>query len=153
MSQRRTGNGNFTPRDFHELQTLNNWRDGLHQAAGIIERQDFKIIFQYHPPGKDKSPYRKLSQDFVRIETFGLHEFIRVERESLRLPAEQGDEGPRRDSRMQSTGFAGASIQASPAYRTCKIMRASLMVWTAPPRRHQSAKAWPLERHKEGDRP
>jgi hypothetical protein len=65
------------------------------QAAGIIERQDFKIIFQYHPlvpPGKDKSPYRKLSQDFVRIETFGLQEFIRVEGESLRLPAEQGDE-------------------------------------------------------------
>jgi hypothetical protein len=28
-----------------------------------------------------------------------------------------------------------------------------LMVWTAPPQRHQSAKAWSLERHKEGDRP
>ncbi len=27
---------------------------------------------------------------------------------------------------------------------------ASLMVWTAPPRRHQSTKAWPPERHKEG---
>ncbi|MDQ6867832.1 MAG: hypothetical protein M3178_05340 [Pseudomonadota bacterium] len=41
------------------------------------------------PPGKDKSPYRKLTSDFVRIETFGPHEFIRVERESLRLLAEQ----------------------------------------------------------------
>jgi hypothetical protein len=30
---------------------------------------------------------------------------------------------------------------------------APLMVWTAPPQRHQSAKAWSLERHKEGDRP
>ncbi len=28
-----------------------------------------------------------------------------------------------------------------------------LMVWTASPQRHQSAKAWPPERHKEGDRP
>jgi len=73
---------------------LNNWCGGLHRSsrAGIIERQDFKIIFQYHPlfpPGKDKSPYRKLTSDFVRIETFGPHEFIRVERESLRLLAEQ----------------------------------------------------------------
>jgi hypothetical protein len=28
-----------------------------------------------------------------------------------------------------------------------------MMMWTAPPRRHQSAKAWSPERHKEGDRP
>jgi hypothetical protein len=60
MSQRRTGKGNFTPRDFHELQTLNNWATA-NQAAGIMDRQDFKVIFQYHllvPPGKDKLPYR-----------------------------------------------------------------------------------------------
>jgi len=30
---------------------------------------------------------------------------------------------------------------------------AGMMVWTAPPRRHQSAKTWSQERHKEGDRP
>jgi hypothetical protein len=62
------------------------------QAAGIIDRQGFKIIFQYHPlvpPGKDKSPYRKLASDFVPIETFGLHDFIRGERESLRLLVEK----------------------------------------------------------------
>jgi hypothetical protein len=28
-----------------------------------------------------------------------------------------------------------------------------MMVWTAPPRRHQGAKTWSQERHKEGDRP
>jgi hypothetical protein len=28
-----------------------------------------------------------------------------------------------------------------------------LMVWTASPQRHLSAKAWSQERHKEGDRP
>jgi hypothetical protein len=28
-----------------------------------------------------------------------------------------------------------------------------LMMWTASPQRHHSAKAWSQERHKEGDRP
>jgi hypothetical protein len=86
------------------------------QAAGIIERQDFKIIFQYHPlvpPGKDKSPYRKLSQDFVRIETFGLNEFIRVERESLRLFAERAmsDLDPIKDAkhRLRQREHSGKS--------------------------------------------
>ena len=37
--------------------------------------------------------------------------------------------------------------------RTAVARRRGLMVWTAPPRRHQSAKAWSQERHKEGDRP
>jgi hypothetical protein len=87
-----------------------------HQAAGIIKRQDFKIIFQYHPlvpPGKDKSPYRKLSQDFVRIETFGLNEFIRVERESLRLFAERvmSDLDPIKDAkhRLRQREHSGKS--------------------------------------------
>jgi hypothetical protein len=34
------------------------------QAAGIIESQDFKIIFQYHPlfsTGRDQTHYRKLA--------------------------------------------------------------------------------------------
>ena len=30
---------------------------------------------------------------------------------------------------------------------------ARLMMWTASPQRHHSAKAWSQERHKEGDRP
>src|SRR5664279_2853877 len=50
------------------------------------------MTFQYHSPfklGKDKTPYRKLVCDGVRIERFGPHEFLRVEREVLRLLAEQ----------------------------------------------------------------
>ena len=50
------------------------------------------MTFQYHPPfklGKDKTPYRKLVCDGVRIEKFGPHEFLRVEKEALRLLAEQ----------------------------------------------------------------
>jgi hypothetical protein len=57
-----------------------------------IEARVLKFIFQYHPlfsAGKDRTPYRKLRQDYVRVETFGPHEFIRFERESLRLLAEQ----------------------------------------------------------------
>ena len=30
---------------------------------------------------------------------------------------------------------------------------AHMMMWTASPQRHHSAKAWSQERHKEGDRP
>jgi fumarate hydratase class I len=50
------------------------------------------MSFQYHPlflPGKDRTPYRKLTSDGVRVETFGPHEFLRVEREALRFLAEQ----------------------------------------------------------------
>jgi fumarate hydratase, class I len=50
------------------------------------------MTFQYHPPfklGKDKTPYRKLVYDGVRVEKFGPHEFLRVEKEALRLLAEQ----------------------------------------------------------------
>jgi hypothetical protein len=31
--------------------------------------------------------------------------------------------------------------------------RLAMMMWTASPQRHHSAKAWSEERHKEGDRP
>ena len=50
------------------------------------------MSFQYHPLfplGKDTTPYRKLTSDGVRVETFGPHAFLRVEREALRLLAEQ----------------------------------------------------------------
>ena len=50
------------------------------------------MTFQYHPPfklGKDKTPYRKLVCDGVRVVRFGPHEFLRVEKEALRLLAEQ----------------------------------------------------------------
>src|ERR1035437_10166613 len=50
------------------------------------------MTFQYHSPfklGKDTAPYRKLDCGGVRVETFGPHEFLRVEREALRLLAEQ----------------------------------------------------------------
>ena len=32
-------------------------------------------------------------------------------------------------------------------------VRPHMMMWTASPQRHHSAKAWSPERHKEGDRP
>jgi fumarate hydratase class I len=50
------------------------------------------MAFAYHPLfplGKDDTPYRKLTQDGVRTETFGRAEFLCVEREALRLLAEQ----------------------------------------------------------------
>ena len=50
------------------------------------------MSFQYHPlfaPGKDKTSYRKLTSDGVRVETYGPHTFLRVEREALRHLAEQ----------------------------------------------------------------
>jgi hypothetical protein len=34
-----------------------------------------------------------------------------------------------------------------------KRIRPHMMMWTASPQRHHSAKAWSPERHKEGDRP
>jgi fumarate hydratase class I len=46
----------------------------------------------YHPlfpPGKDQTLYRKLSSGGVRVETYGPHAFLYVEREALRLLAEQ----------------------------------------------------------------
>ncbi|HUZ91113.1 MAG TPA: fumarate hydratase, partial [Methylocella sp.] len=49
------------------------------------------MSFHYHPlfpPGKDKTLYRKLSSGGVRVETYGPHEFLHVEREALRLLAE-----------------------------------------------------------------
>ena len=50
------------------------------------------MSFQYHPLfplGKDHTPYRKLTSDGVRIERFGPHEVLRVERDALRHLAEQ----------------------------------------------------------------
>src|ERR1700687_94610 len=50
------------------------------------------MSFQYHPLfplGKDRTPYRKLTSDGIRVETFGPHKFLRVEREALRFLAEQ----------------------------------------------------------------
>jgi fumarate hydratase, class I len=50
------------------------------------------MAFHYHPPfslGKDTTPYRKLTSEGVRTETFGSHEFLHVEREALRYLAEQ----------------------------------------------------------------
>jgi fumarate hydratase, class I len=48
--------------------------------------------FRYHPlfpSGKDTTPYRKLKADGVRVETFGPHEFLCIDREALRYLAEQ----------------------------------------------------------------
>jgi fumarate hydratase, class I len=50
------------------------------------------MSFQYHPLfplGKETTPYRKLTSDGVRVETFGPHASLRVEREALRLLAKQ----------------------------------------------------------------
>jgi hypothetical protein len=33
------------------------------------------------------------------------------------------------------------------------VASAHMMMWTASPQRHHSAKPWSQERHKEGDRP
>ncbi len=49
------------------------------------------MSFQYHPlflQGKDQAPYRKLSSGGVRVETAGSHSFLHVDREALRLLAE-----------------------------------------------------------------
>ena len=37
--------------------------------------------------------------------------------------------------------------------RSIRCSCSSMMVWTASPQRHHSAKAWSQERHKEGDHP
>ncbi|HTV33921.1 MAG TPA: fumarate hydratase [Methylocella sp.] len=50
------------------------------------------MSFQYHslfPLGKDETPYRKLTSEGVRVETYGPHVFLQVDREALRLLAEQ----------------------------------------------------------------
>jgi fumarate hydratase class I len=50
------------------------------------------MAFEHHPLfplGQDKTPYRKLTAEGVRIETFGPHEFLCVEREALRYLAGQ----------------------------------------------------------------
>lgn len=50
------------------------------------------MTFEYHPLfplSKDKTLYRKLTADGVRVETFGPNEFLCVEREALRYLAEQ----------------------------------------------------------------
>lgn len=56
------------------------------------------MAFQYHPlllPGKDKMPHRNVSQNFARIETFGQHEAVCVECESLRRLTKQAMRGVR----------------------------------------------------------
>ncbi|MCI0735942.1 MAG: fumarate hydratase [Beijerinckiaceae bacterium] len=48
--------------------------------------------FRYHPlfpPGRDTTRYRKLGSDGIRLESFGPHEFLCVDREALRQLAEQ----------------------------------------------------------------
>lgn len=50
------------------------------------------MSFQYHPLfplAKDTTPYRKLGSAGLRLERFGTHEILFVEREALRLLAEQ----------------------------------------------------------------
>jgi hypothetical protein len=51
-------------------------------------------------------------------------------------------------------GFAPLSLAVSTVVRTsASACAAHMMMWTASPHRHHSAKAWSPERHKEGDRP
>ncbi len=45
--------------------------------------------FPLFPLADGETPYRKLTSDGVRVEQFGKHEFLVVEREALRLLAEQ----------------------------------------------------------------
>ncbi|WP_036260075.1 fumarate hydratase [Methylocapsa aurea] len=50
------------------------------------------MTFQYQPLfplGKDRTPYRKLGSDGVRLETLGKREFLFVEAEAMRALAEQ----------------------------------------------------------------
>ncbi|HXW72374.1 MAG TPA: fumarate hydratase [Methylocella sp.] len=50
------------------------------------------MTFLYHPLfplGKDPTPYRKITSEGVRVENFGPHKFLCVEREALRLLVEE----------------------------------------------------------------
>jgi hypothetical protein len=56
------------------------------------------MAFQYHPlllPGKDTMPHRNVSWDVARIETFGRHEAVCVEWESLGRLTKQAMRGMR----------------------------------------------------------
>ena len=66
----------------------------------------------------------------------------RVETSGSVAPSKMG--GDRRSRRIEAHAeFILAQIEEQP----------DLMMWTASPQRHHSAKAWSQERHKEGDRP
>ena len=66
----------------------------------------------------------------------------RVETSGDVAPMKMG--GDRRSRRIEAHAkFILAQIEEQP----------DLMMWTASPQRHHSAKAWSQERHKEGDRP
>ena len=66
----------------------------------------------------------------------------RVETSGSVAPSKMG--GDRRSQRIEAhSDFIRAQIKEQP----------DLMMWTASPQRHHSAKAWSQERHKEGDRP
>jgi fumarate hydratase class I len=50
------------------------------------------VTFHYHPLfplGRDETPYRKLTEDGVRLEKLGSHEILFVDREALRRLAEE----------------------------------------------------------------
>lgn len=50
------------------------------------------MTFHYHPLfplGRDETPYRKLTTDGVRVEKLGSHDILFVDREALRLLAEE----------------------------------------------------------------
>jgi hypothetical protein len=49
--------------------------------------------------------------------------------------------------------MTAVSPMTTPVPWSMKKLPPILMVWTASPQRHHSAKAWSQERHKEGDRP
>jgi len=61
-------------------------------TAKLSRRHDLSMGFRYHPlfpPGEDNTPYRKLSAEGVKVQSFGPHEFLCVKPEALRYLAEQ----------------------------------------------------------------
>jgi Pentapeptide repeats (8 copies) len=60
---------------------------------------------------------------------------------------------PRSSARSSRAPRSSARSSRAPRSKTRSSRAPRLMVWTASPQRHHSAKAWSPERHKEGDHP
>jgi len=60
-----------------------------HPASHIMNTMTGKAAFEMFPLGKDETPYKKLTSDYVSTDTFRGKEVLVVEAEGLRLLSEQ----------------------------------------------------------------
>ena len=142
-------------REFETKKEMSSDRHYLLQMFRTLCREIFRMRHQKEKLESGLNGYRELRREFVAARIRQVHHS---------KPVEVGDVRFENDGREKRAVEAIESLSEDlhileGLYRDLfddienGTSKALLMMWTASPQRHHSAKAWSPERHKEGDRP